>query len=67
METELKEAIAKQAQEEGISMCEFCRRKLKESSRIIKIENIVGKILFLLENRKIYKETYTNNSSKDRH
>jgi len=66
METGLKEAIAKQAQEEGISMCELCRRKLKEPSRIIKIENMVGKILFLLENRKIYKEAYINNSSKDK-
>jgi len=55
MDSELKKLAEKQAKDEGISLCEFCRRRLKENSRILKIENNVEKILYILENRDIYK------------
>jgi hypothetical protein len=55
MDSELKKLAEKQAKDEGISLCEFCRRRLKENSRILKIENDVEKILYILENRDLYK------------
>ena len=55
LDTELKEQAEKQAKEEGISLCEFCRRRLKENSNILKIEYNVEKIISILENRGIYK------------
>lgn len=63
LETELKESIEKQAEEEGISICEFCRRRLRDNSKIIKMEMMVERILSILENRKIYKEVPRMNSS----
>lgn len=56
LETSLKESIEKQAKEEGVSVCEFCRKKLKENSKLNNIEFIVGKILEEVQNRKIYKD-----------
>jgi len=55
IETDLKRSIERQAREEGISVCEFCRRRLREYSRLARVEIIVEKILSKLENRKIYK------------
>ena len=54
VEKNLKEAIEKEAKENGISINEFCRQKLVESTRLTKIENKLAKLELLLE--KISKE-----------
>jgi len=64
LETDLKESVEKQAREEGISVCEFCRRKLKENQRIVKIEIMIERILEIVD-RKIYKEVSIKNNSTD--
>ena len=53
--TEIKQSIEKQAKEEGLTISDYCRNKFKENSRLSKIESSVDKILFILENRKVYK------------
>lgn len=45
LESDLKEILEKQAREERISICEFCRRKLKEDSKLDKIEKILEELL----------------------
>lgn len=55
VETELFERLKKQAQEEGLTISESCRNKLKENSRIIKIEMMVEKILTKIENNNFKK------------
>ena len=55
METELKEILEREAQEEEISLCELCRRKLKENSRVVKIEFMLEKLISILENRGLFK------------
>ena len=55
IETESKNLIEKLAKEEGLTVSDYCRNKFKENSKLSKIENAVDKILFILENRKIYK------------
>lgn len=55
LETDLKKLVEMHAKEEGISICEYCRKKIKENDRIIKIEITVDKILEIITNRKIYK------------
>lgn len=62
VETELFERLKKQAQEEELTISEYCRNKLKENSRILKIEIIMEKILSILEDRKIYKQVPLKNS-----
>ncbi len=67
IETETKQLIEKQAREEGITISNYCRSKLKGDSDILKIKNMLDKILFLIENRKIYKEVniaYNRNGTK---
>jgi CRISPR/Cas system-associated exonuclease Cas4 (RecB family) len=62
LDSELRELINKRAKEEGVPLSEFCRRKLKEDSRIARIENMVEKILSNVENRKIYKQVHLKNN-----
>lgn len=38
IETDSKQTIEKQAKEKGLSINEFCRRKLRECSQLYKIE-----------------------------
>ena len=61
VETEFKQNLKKQAQEEGLTISDYCRNKLKENSRILKIEKMVEKIIFILEDRKIYKQASSIN------
>lgn len=66
LESELKELVEREARKEGISICEFCRRKLKEDSKLIRIEMMLEKILsstYILENRKLYKVAQLKNSN----
>ena len=56
METELKENLEKQAKESNISLCELCRQKLRDNSRLTEIEIFVDKVLSKIESRKIYKQ-----------
>jgi len=63
LDTELKEQAERQAKEEGISLCEFCRRRLKENSNILKIEYNVERIISILENRGLYKPKMIKNSN----
>ena len=44
IETEFKERLKKQAQQENISFAELCRRKLREHSKLAKIENTLEQI-----------------------
>ena len=62
IETEARQFIEKQAIEEGLTISNYCRNKLKEDSDISKIKNMLEKILFLVENRKIYKEVHLTNN-----
>jgi len=62
VESEYKSILEKQANSEGLTISQYCRNKLIENSQIIKIEDIVEKILYILENRKIYKEVPLKNS-----
>lgn len=55
IETENKKLIEKLAMEEGLTISDYCRNRFKENSKLTKIESTVDKILFLLENRKVYK------------
>jgi hypothetical protein len=61
VETELFEKLKKESQEEGISISELSRQKLRESSRLAKIEFMLEK---LINDRKIYKVVHINNSIK---
>jgi len=45
LETELKEKLEKEAQGQNISFSELCRQKFKKSSRLIKIEMMLEKLL----------------------
>jgi len=45
METELKESLQKQAQNEKISLCELCRRKLDSGDRIERIELMLEEVI----------------------
>ncbi len=58
LDSELKELITKRAKEEGLIISEFCRRKLRDDSRLARIELMLEKILSNVENRKIYKEVH---------
>ena len=62
VETELFEKLKKQAQEEELTISEYCRNKLKQNSKILKIEIMMDKILSILEDRKIYKQVPRENS-----
>lgn len=44
LETDLKESLERQAEEDGISFSELCRKKLKENDRLKRIEFILEQI-----------------------
>lgn len=44
IETEVLQNLKKQADEEGLSISELCRRKLHECSRLVRIEFMVEQI-----------------------
>lgn len=44
LETQFKEKLIREANEEGISFSELCRQKLNENSQLKKIEFILGQI-----------------------
>lgn len=44
IKTETLQKIKEKAYEEGISISEFCRRKLKENSQLDRIEEMLGKL-----------------------
>ena len=45
LETNVMEAIKKEAERQNISLSKWCRRKLKEDSQFNRIENKLDKIL----------------------
>lgn len=45
LETDLKEKLEKLAEEQGISISELCRQKLKDNDRLIKIEMMIEKLM----------------------
>jgi hypothetical protein len=45
IETQVKDKIKLEAFEEGISLSEFCRQKLKEKPRLVRIEFLLEKLL----------------------
>lgn len=45
LESDLKESLEREAQEEDITVSELCRRKLRESSRLVKIEMMLEKLM----------------------
>lgn len=45
LESDLKDNLERQAQEEEISISELCRKKLRESSRLVKIEMMLEKLI----------------------
>lgn len=45
IETELKEKLKQEAQDQNISFSELCRQKFRESSRLIKIEMMLEELL----------------------
>lgn len=64
LETELREKLARQAEEKGISISELCRQKLKENTQLTKIELMVEQIKkSILENRDVYKTKYLADSN----
>jgi hypothetical protein len=42
LETDLFERIKKQAIEEGITISEVCRRRIKENSQLTRLEFLIG-------------------------
>ena len=45
IETELKNKIQCLAKEQGITLAEYCRIKLREESRLLKIEKMIETLL----------------------
>ncbi len=45
IESEVKQFIEKQAQEEGLTISDYCRNKLKDNSRLIRIEMMLEEVL----------------------
>ena len=65
LETDLKEQLKKQAENEGISFAELCRRNLRESSKLNKFESMLEQIQKSITNsRGLYKEKHLHNSNK---
>ena len=64
IETEARQFIEKQAREEGLTISNYCRNKLKEDSDILKIKNMLEKILFLIENRILLSQRVMNKTEK---
>ena len=56
LETELKEKLQKEAEEQDILISELCRKKLKENDKLTKIEYLLEQIQkSIINNRGIYK------------
>jgi hypothetical protein len=55
IETDLKNSIEEKAKEEKVSINEYCRKRLRESSESNKTDIMLKKVLNILENRKVYK------------
>lgn len=49
LETELKEKIERQAQEDNISLGELCRQRLRENSKLVKIEMMLNELITKLK------------------
>ena len=49
LETELKEKIERQAQEDNISLGELCRQRLRENSKLVKIEMMLNESITKLK------------------
>ena len=45
LETDLKEALERESRDESISISELCRKKLRQSSQLTRIEILLEKIL----------------------
>ena len=45
IESEVKEAIERQAREEGLTISDYCRNKFKEGSRLERIERMLEEVL----------------------
>ncbi len=45
LETSLKDKVKLEAFEEGVSMSEFCRQRIREKPRLIRIELMLEKLL----------------------
>lgn len=45
IETSKKEQIKLEAYEEGVSISEFCRKKVRESSQLLRIELMLQKLI----------------------
>jgi hypothetical protein len=52
LETDLLETLQKEAQENDVSISEMCRQKLRQSSRLKKIEILLENINCKLERKK---------------
>ena len=64
LETELKEKLEQQAQEQNISFSELCRQKLKNASKLDKIERVLEEIQkFILQNSNLFKPQSPTNSN----
>ena len=58
LETELKAQLEKEASEEGISVSELCRKKIKENSQLLRIEIMLESIIKSIpECRGLYKSS----------
>lgn len=56
LETPLREKLIQQSDEQGISLSEICRNKLKENSQLTKIEIMIEQIQkSILHDRALYK------------
>ena len=66
LETELKDRLERQAEEEDISLCEFCRRKLIEIPALTRIEMKLDNLIkkkSIPENRVLFKAKELENSN----
>ncbi len=63
LDSELKERLIKEAQENNISVCELCRNKLKQNLQLdrieLKLDNLTKSIL---KNRGLFKAKRFNDS-----
>lgn len=63
VETDLFFSLKKQALEDGVSISEFCRQKLRECSKLNRIEILVEDLIKKFDNRKIYKLHHIRHSN----
>lgn len=65
IETEIKQALEKRAYGDGLTISQYCRNRLNDADKISSIEGMVKKILFLLQNRKVYKGVHILNNKHE--